>query len=218
MSEQYDEHEQSERVKQWLVKNGSNLLTGILLAVSAVFAWQWWQNHQVKKTQEAGNQYQTFISAVAKPDLAKATVLGEAMSKNYAETDYAFLASLRLAKLQQEQGKPEAALASLDTAGKVALNERNRELANIRKLQMLISQGKLPDANKLASDINAVYYPGSLADIRGDLAMSAGNRQQAVVFYKQALLKLDPDAGSRALIELKLTDAGGVADKAQEIR
>lgn len=218
MSEQYDEHEQSERVKQWLVKNGSNLLTGILLAVSVVFAWQWWQNHQVKKTQEAGNQYQTFVSAVEKADLAKATALGEAMVKNYAETDYAFLASLRLAKLQQEQGKPEAALASLDKADKAALNERNRELAKIRKLQMLVSQGKLPDANKLAATIKAVYYPGSLADIRGDLALAAGERGQAAAFYKEALLKVDPDAGSRALIELKLTDAGGVADKAQEIR
>lgn len=218
MSEQYDEHEQSERVKQWLVKNGSNLLTGVLLAVSAVFAWQWWQNHQVKSNQEAGNQYQTFISAVEKPDIAKAVVLGEAMAKNYAETDYAFLASLRLAKLQQEQGKPEAALAALDKAAAVALNEPNRELAKIRKLQMLISQGKLADAGKLAASINAVYYPASLADIRGDLAFAAGKREQAVMLYREALLKLDPSAGSRALIELKLTEAGGVADQAQEIR
>ncbi len=218
MSEQYDEHEQSERVKQWLVKNGSNLLTGILLAVSTVFAWQWWQNHQVKKSQEAGNQYQTFASAVEKPDFAKAVVLGEAMAKNYADTDYAFLALLRLAKLQQQQGNPEAALAALDKADKVSLNEQNRELAKIRKLQMLISQGKQTDAGKLAATLNAVYYPGSLADIRGDLALAAGNRAQASEFYREALLKLGPDAGSRALIELKLTEAGGSADKVQEIR
>jgi predicted negative regulator of RcsB-dependent stress response len=218
MSEQYDEHEQSERVKQWLVKNGSNLLTGILLAVSAVFAWQWWQNQQVKEKQEAGNQYQTFVSAAEKPDLDKAVVLGEAMAVNYPDTDYAFLALLRLAKLQQQQGKPAAALAALDKADKAALNEQNRELAKIRKLQMLISQGKLTDAGKLAASLTAVYYPGSLADIRGDLALAAGNRVQAAAFYKEALLKLDPDAGSRALIELKLTEAGGSADKAQEIR
>lgn len=218
MSEQYDEHEQSERVKQWLVKNGSNLLTGILLAVSAVFAWQWWQNQQAKEKQEAGNQYQTFVSAAEKPDFAKAVVLGEAMTDNYADTDYAFLALLRLAKLQQQQGKPAAALAALDKADKLSLNEQNRELAKIRKLQMLISQGKLADAGKLAASLKAVYYPGSLADIRGDLALAAGNRTQAAAYYKEALLKLDPDAGSRALIELKLTEAGGSADKAQEIR
>ena len=53
MSEQYDEHEQSERVKQWLFKNGSNILTGRLLAVSAVAGWQWWQGRQSKQGQEA---------------------------------------------------------------------------------------------------------------------------------------------------------------------
>jgi predicted negative regulator of RcsB-dependent stress response len=218
MSEQYDEHEQSERVKQWLVKNGSNLLTGVLLAVSVVFGWQWWQNHQLKKTQEAGNQYQTFIDAIEKPDPAKAVVLGEAMAVNYGKTDYAFLALLRLAKLQEEQGKPEAALAALNKASTIALTDQNRELAKIRTAQMLISQGKTAEATKMTSAMKAKYYPGSLAEMRGDLALLAGNRSQAVTFYDEALLKLDQDAGSRALIELKLADAGGTPGKAKEIR
>lgn len=218
MSEQYDEHEQSERVKQWLVKNGSNLLTGILLAVSVVFGWQWWQNHQQKKTQEAGNQYQIFLSALEKPDLAKAVAHGEAMAINFPKTDYAFLASIRLAKLQQEQGKPEAALAALNKASTVALTDQNRELAKIRTAQMLISQGKIAEAAKLTTAMTATYYPGSLAEIRGDLALQDGDRKQAVSFYNEALLKLDQGAGSRALIELKLTEAGGIAGKAQEIR
>ena len=218
MSEQYDEHEQSERVKQWLLNNGSNLLTGILLAVSAVFGWQWWQNHQVNKTQEAGNQYRTFLSAVEKPDLAKAVALGDGIAKNYAESDYAFLAALRLAKLQQEQGKSADALAMLDKAEKLALNEQSRELAQIRRLQMLISQGKMQEAGKLAATIKPVAYPGSLADIRGDLAMAEGKREQAADYYREALLKLGPDTGSRVLIELKLAEAGGTAEKAMEIR
>ncbi len=218
MSEQYDEHEQSERVKQWLVKNGSNLLTGILLAVSVVFGWQWWQNHQQKKTQEASNQYQTFIAAIEKPDPAKAVVLGEAMATNYAKTDYAFLAMLRLAKLQEEQGKPDAAVAALNKAATIALTDQNRELAKIRTAQMLISQGKIADATKFTASMTAQYYPGSLAEIRGDLAMLGGNRNEAVTFYKEALMKLDQGAGSLALIELKLADAGGTPGKVQEIR
>lgn len=47
MSDQYDEHEQSERVKQWLLKNGSNLLTGILLIIAAISGWYWWQGRQI---------------------------------------------------------------------------------------------------------------------------------------------------------------------------
>ena len=66
--------------------------------------------------------------------------------------------------------------------------------------------------------MTAKYYPGSLAEMRGDLALLAGNRSKAVTFYNEALMKLDQGAGSRALIELKLADAGGIPGKAQEIR
>ena len=218
MSEQYDEHEQSERVKQWLAKNGSNLLTGLLLAVSAVFGWQWWQNQQASKAQEAGNQYRLFVSATNKPDVTKAVALADALTKNHAQTDYAFLAQLRLAKLQQEQNKPQLALAALDNAIAIAGNERNRELAQLRKVQMLVSQGDLAGAGKLAAEIRPVYYPGGLDEARGDLALAAGERDKAAGFYRQALLRIEPGTGSRSLIELKLTEAGGSAETAQEIR
>lgn len=218
MSEQYDEHEQSERVKQWLVKNGSNLLTGLLLAVSAVFGWQWWQNQQVSKAQEAGTQYRLFVDAVEKPDLAKAVALSAALAEKHKQTDYAFLAQLRLAKLQQEQGKSKDALAALDRAASVAANERNRELAQVRKLQMLVSQGELTDAGKLAATIKPSNFPAALAEVRGDLALAAGKREEAAGHYRQALLQTEPGTGSRSLIELKLTEAGGTADTAQEIR
>lgn len=218
MSEQYDEHEQSERVKQWLVKNGSNLLTGLLLAVSAVFGWQWWQNHQAGKAQEAGTQYRLFVDAVEKPDIAKALALSEALANKHGQTDYAFLAQLRLAKLQQMQGKSKDALAALDKAASVAANERNRELAMVRKLQMLVSQGELAEAGKLAATIKPDYFPATLAEARGDLALAADKRKDAVGHYRQALLHTEPGTGSRSLIELKLTEAGGAADTAQEIR
>ena len=89
MSEQYDEHEQSERVKQWLLKNGSNILTGILLVISAIAGWQWWQSKQLNQGQETANQYQLFINAVDKNDASKAIVLGESL----------FLFAQRLCKL-----------------------------------------------------------------------------------------------------------------------
>jgi hypothetical protein len=48
--------------------------------------------------------------------------------------------------------------------------------------------------------------------------MSSGKPETAADYYREALQKLSADAGSRGLIELKLTDAGGNADKPKEIR
>lgn len=218
MSDQYDEHEQSERVKQWLVQNGSNLVTGVLLVIAIISGWQWWQGRNNQQAQEAGGQYHTFIQAVEKPDAAKAIVLGEAIIANYADSDFAFLAALRLSRIHADLGKFDLAGAALDKAAAVALNDQNRELVNIRKAQLLFSQGKTADAAKAANAIKAVAYPASLAELKGDLAATTGNRTAAAEFYRDALQKLSPDAGSRGLLEMKLTDAGGNADKTQEIR
>jgi predicted negative regulator of RcsB-dependent stress response len=218
MSDQYDEHEQSERVKQWLLKNGSNLLTGILLIIAAISGWHWWQGRQAQQSQEAGSQYHTFVQAVNKPDNAKALVLGEAIIANYADSDFAFLAALRLSRIQAELGKYDLAAGALDKAAAVALNDQNRELVKIRKAQLLFSQGKTVEAAKAADAITAVAYPASLAELKGDLAMSSGKSEAAAEFYRDALQQLSADSGSRGLIELKLTDAGGSADKPKEIR
>ena len=217
MSEQYDEHEQSERVKQWLIKNGTNILTGLLLAVSAIYAWQWWQGRQLQQGVEAANQYQTFIQAVKKNDSAKATVLGEAFIKNYQKSDLAFLAALHLAKYQQDQGKPSLALKALDQAASVAHSEQNRELVLIRKAQLNLSQLKPTEAKKILATFKPVFFTASYAELQGDIAVSLDQREQAAQAYQSALSKLDPAAGSRTLIEMKLADAGGVASNQTEI-
>lgn len=218
MSDQYDEHEQSERVKQWLLKNGSNLLTGILLIIAGISGWHWWQGRQARQSQEAGSQYHMFVQAIDKPDIAKAVVLGEAIIVNYADSDFAFLAALRLAKIQADLGKFDLAAAALGKAENAALTDQNRELVKIRKAQLLFSQGKTAEAGKAADAIVAKAYPATLAELKGDVAMAQGKRDAAATFYRDALQKLSPDAGSRGLIEMKLTDAGGNADKPQEIR
>ena len=219
MAEQYDEHEQSERVKQWLLKNGSNILTGILLAIASVGAWQWWQGKQLSDSQEAASQYQIFVQSIEKNDHAKAVVLGEAVIKNYNKSDFAFLASLRLAKYHIVQGKPDLAMAVLEKATTVANTDNKRELIQIRIAQLYLSQGKLKEASAKLKTFKPVFFPATYAEIQGDIALANGQRNEAVSFYQSALKLLAATAGSRALIELKLSDAGGMYDSTQsEIR
>jgi predicted negative regulator of RcsB-dependent stress response len=219
MSEQYDEHEQSERVKQWLVKNGSNILTGILLVIAAIAGWQWWQNKQLNKGQEAANQYQIFINALQKNDVPKAVVLGESIITNYSKSDLAFFAALRLAKLQMAQSKPDLALQALEKAMTVANTESNKELVNLRIAQLYLSQNKLTEASKKLSSYKPSFFPAGYAEAQGDLAMANGKRNEAAAFYLTALNTLASTAGSRGLLELKLSNAGGMSDSTQsEIR
>jgi predicted negative regulator of RcsB-dependent stress response len=218
MSEQYDEHEQSERVKQWVLKNGSNILTFILLIVAAISAWQWWQGKQNKDTQEAANQYQTFIAAIEKPDLGKAIVLGNAFIKNYTKSDFAFLASLRMAKIYLAQGKPKLAMSTLDNAKSVAHNPQQLELLAIRTVQLSLSQANYQQAEKQLNALKPKFFVATYDELQGDLALAKNQTTQAAKHYQSALSKLDASARSRLLIEMKLSEAGGNASKPSEIR
>lgn len=218
MSEQYDEHEQGERVKQWLVKNGSNILTVFLLVIAGIAAWQWWQGKQHNNAQEAANQYQTFVTAIEKNDLGKASVLGTAFIKNYSKSDFAFLASLRMAKIYADTGKPELSLAALTDAKSVAHGAQQQELLDIRIAQLYLSQTKYEEASKQLNGMKPQYYAATYAELKGDLALAKSKNAEAATSYKEALAKLDANAGSRPFIEMKLSDAGGTAGKPSEIR
>ena len=57
-----DEHEQSERVRSWLRKNGASILGGVVIAIGAIAGWQWYQKDQGGKLASANVEYVGFVS------------------------------------------------------------------------------------------------------------------------------------------------------------
>jgi predicted negative regulator of RcsB-dependent stress response len=43
-----DEHEQGERVRSWLRKNGAVMVGGVALGVAVIVGWQWWNARQAR--------------------------------------------------------------------------------------------------------------------------------------------------------------------------
>ena len=48
-----DAHEQSEQARQWLQKNGSSIIMGILLGLAVLLGWQRWQQSSVNHRADA---------------------------------------------------------------------------------------------------------------------------------------------------------------------
>ncbi|WP_269791636.1 tetratricopeptide repeat protein [Stenotrophomonas sp. Iso1] len=204
-----DEHEQSERVRTWLRKNGAGILSGVILGVGAIAGWQWWQKEQVGKLAEANVRYEAVSRSLQSKKLDDAAKEVAALGSGKAGI-YADLASLELAKAQVEAGKNEDAiktLRALKTEGEF------KALIDQRVARLLIETGKADEAVKL---IGAADDSASL-EIRGDALIAQNKRDEARELYTQALAKLDVAAPQRRLLETKLMDAGGtVADPAAE--
>lgn len=198
-----DEHEQSERVRNWLRSNGGGILGGILLGLAAIGGWQWWQKSHHHQRAQASDRYHAALQALEDSDPSKAKAQLSALK----DTPYATLAALALAKKQAEAGQRDEAIATLrgarDGAGEL-------EAVVLQRLaRLLVDAGKPQEALALLGGANAGGTTPGMLEVRGDAELAAGKQEAARESYRKALAEAPEGSPQRRLLELKLSDVGG---------
>lgn len=200
IDEVFDEHEQGERVRAWLRRNGIGIVFGIVLGLGIVGGWRWWQGESQARRAAAGDQYGALQATLAAGDLDKAATEAKALGAG----SYGPLAALQLARAQLEAGKRDEAIATLR-----AVDGRDPAVAAVarqRLARLLVDAGQAKEAVELMA---AADDPVGL-EVLGDARVAAGDRDAARAAYERALSQLDVAAPQRTLLEIKLMDAGGV--------
>lgn len=210
IDELLDEHEQGERVRSWLRKNGVALLGGVALGLAVILGGQWWSKHRTDALAQSHAQYEAVVKGIEAKDLAKAgkdmAALASGQSGIYGE-----LAALRLAKAQVEAGKNEDAIKVLRG---VQSDDLFKLIVDQRLARLLIETGKPADVQALLASAG----DGASLEIRADAAVAQNRRDEARELYTKALGLVDVASPQRRLLETKLTDVGGtVPDPAQPI-
>ncbi len=202
IDELLDEHEQGERVRGWIRRNGAGVIGGIVLGLGVVGGWQYWQKRQGEERALAGARYQTALKAVAGEGAPKSTAPFTALK----DTAYGTLAALALAKSQVDGGQRDAAIATLRAAprGDAGMNA----VVDQRLARLLVDAGKPEEAIKVLASATGT---GAL-ETRGDAELAAGRRDAARASYSKALTTAEVGSPQRRLLELKLSDAGGGPD------
>lgn len=198
-----DEHEQSERVRNWLRGNSLGLIVGVGIGLGAIYGWTWWRDQQAAERVKAGDAYQALIKDVdaGKLDGAKAKAAG------LKDSSYAVLAALDMAKAQIEAGKRDDAMTTL--RGVKTDDALLAPVVRQRLARLLIDAGKHDEALKLIASAD----DAAAIEARGDAYFAQGKLVQARDAYTKALGKLDVGAPQRRLVELKLAQAGGKPPK-----
>lgn len=215
--DQIEEYEQGERVRAWLRNNGSSLIGGVAIGLSALGGWQWWQGQQDQKLVDAAAEYQAFAKAIDAKDDAKAGAHATSLAQAFPKSPYPVLAAMRRAEMLHSQGKDDEALKVLDGAAETKADAVLVELARLRAARLLASTGKYEDALKRLDTLGETSFPAVAAEIRGDAEMALGRRDAARAAYEKALASLDIAAPTRPMVEMKLTDAGGSPTAQPEI-
>ncbi|HEY5804491.1 MAG TPA: tetratricopeptide repeat protein [Lysobacter sp.] len=193
-----DEHEQSERVLQWLRNNGAGLIGGIVLGLAAIGGWKWWEHRGEQERLGLSTQYQAALDAIQAKDKG-----AEAKVKALTGGTYHDLAALELARTQVESRNNDAAIATLRSIK--SSDPAIAEVVNQRLARLLIEAKQADAALKLVANGTSA----SAMEVRGDAQFALGQLDQARTSYSQALAKLDVASPQRRLIELKLNQVGG---------
>ena len=202
VDELLDDHEQGERVRQWIRQNAIGVIGGIAVALVLVYGWGRWQDHLHAKRVAKGDAYAAFSERVAAGDLEAARAL--AASSELHEGVHASLVPLDLAAAQVGAGDTEAAIATLS-----GIRDADPALAPViarRLAVLLVDAGRHDEALAALGDARD---PGSL-EARGDAERAAGRLEKARDAYAAALAALDQAAApQRGLLQIKLVDVGG---------
>lgn len=206
-----DEHEQGERVRSWLRKNGAGLIGGVVVGLGLILGGQWWQKQQLSHAAEAGRRYDAVVKGVEAGKLDDAAKAMQELSAAKAAGIYVDLAALDLAKAQVTAGKNDEAIKTLRN---IQADGALKRVVDQRLAKLLIDGNQGAEADKLL----ASYDDGISLEIRGDAAQAQGQRDAARDLYTKALAQVAVGAPQRALLEVKLTDAGGtVPEPAEQI-
>ncbi len=199
LDELLDEHEQGERVRNWLRQNSFGLIGGLALGLVLIWGGRWWMQEAQAKRLALAETYDSVVASLGAGDSAKAAE----QTATLADTPYAPLAALDLAKAQLDAGQRDEAIATLRAA-----QSQEPALAAVidhRLARLLIDAGKGDEALAM---LEQAEEPAAL-EVRGDARYAKGELEQAREDYALALRKLDPAAPQRRLLELKLTQTGG---------
>lgn len=199
IDELLDEHEQGERVRAWLRRNGAGILGGIVIGIALIYGWRWWQSETVERQVQAGESYAAVVAHVEAGELDEARAAADGLDDGI----YALLARLDLSRAQLATGDRDGAIATLRAAG--TEDPALGQVVEQRLARLLVDAGQGEEALRLLEDATD---PVGL-EARGDAYVALGRGDDARAAYADALTRLDVDAPQRRLLEIKLTDAGG---------
>ncbi|WP_297831437.1 tetratricopeptide repeat protein [Thermomonas sp.] len=205
-----DEHEQSERVRNWLRNNGIGIIAGIVLGLGVIYGWQWWQGRQLQQRMEVSSRYSQAMDALAQGRIPADNGKALIADLDQHNTTLATLAALETAKALVEANKRDEAIAAL--RGVKTVDPNLAPVLQERLARLLIDAQKTDDALALLKDDR----DPAMLDARGDAQFAKGDLAAARESYKRALALVDVGDPQHRLITLKLIEAGGTPPHSED--
>jgi len=198
-----NENDQVDAIKRFFSENGIALAVGVILGVGALVGWRYWTSHQENNAKDASLAYEQSVSSLnsGKPDALSAAEKFAADEKN----TYGAFASLELAQQFVDKNQLENAGKQLQQGLAAASDDNLKSVINMRLARVQL-QMKQPDAAlKTLEGIKGEGWTAIVADLRGEILLSKGDKQGARAAW-EAGVKSDASPALSEMMRMKMNN------------
>ena len=204
------EEQKVEALKKWWQANAKVVITGIVLGGALIAGWRFYQDYKIKHAEQASALYETVLQVAAtNGDInTQQTRVNELMA-DYANTPYAALSALVLAKQQVQAGDNVKAMQQLEWVMNNASATEIRNVARLRLARLMMTTEQYDAAMNLVNSAYPESFTALSEELKGDLYVLRGDIAAARTAYDKAILASDNSASE--FLKLKRDDLGQVS-------
>lgn len=202
------EEQQVEAIKKWWRDNMRSVIGGVVIGIGVLVGGRAWVDNKNAFAEAASVEYQIMLEQLSKEQNEVAADHGARLLGQFADTPYASLAALAMAKIKYEDGDTVAASSHLRWALDNSQQESVKHEARLRLAQLLLADNKGSEALSMLDNVETGAYTAVYNQLKGDVYVADGKIALARTAYTLALAEMPPAAQGRKLLQMKLDDLG----------
>lgn len=203
------EQEQVDALRAWWKENGTWLLAALVIAAAAFAGMRIWQSWQAGKAAGAATLYAQVEQQMGSNDAKRIANAAQAVVDQYPSSAYASRAELLAAQASMHAKNSDQARMQLQWVIDNASEEGLQSVARLKLAALLLDEKKYEEALGLLASKHPAAFDALYADLKGDVLLAQGKKDEARVAYQAAFDKIDATNTYRNLIQMKLDSVGG---------
>lgn len=185
------DQEQVEALKRWWQKNGTAIIIGVCIGLGSAYAWRGWQASRQATAEEASVVYSQLLEYLQNRNLDDAKRNGQDLIERFPKSAYATYAAMALARVAVERKDLSEAAERLRWALDHTPAAEIEPVLRTRLARVLLAADKAGEAWAVIDDKKqsgkTPAPSAAMLEVKGDILLAQGKRDEARVAYQQAL-------------------------------
>lgn len=210
MSRYDTEEEQVEAIKSWWKKNGTQVLSLLLVGVIAISGWRYWTNTQYVESANASSLFELLQINMQKGSFGEVSREALKLIQEQPDSPYATGAAMLYAKYSLDKGDTDAALQQFKWVSESAEDAQLRNSAQLSIARIYADQKAFDEANQSLSILAKANLQGaekaSFDYVSGLVALAQSKSEDAFAAFKNVTANAKAEKNLIGLAQIQLDD------------